>query len=235
MSKKKLKGKWALVTGSSRGIGQYIALGLANEGCNIIVHGRSADNCEETLELLKDYDVECFIAPGELLELDSVQQVIDTVFSKLKGIDILYNNAAVMSEANKIWDIPMTEWQRIIQVNLLSVVMLCNAFAPGMQERGFGRIINVSSGIKDQPDLAPYSVSKAAIDKFTRDLACELKDSNVLVNYLDPGWIKTDLGGQDAWFDLDTVLPGVLIPALLDEKGQTGHLFAAQDYKDMGY
>ena len=72
------------------------------------------------------------------------------------------------------------------------------ALIPAMVERGFGRIINLSSGIRDIPQLAPYSVSKAAVDKYTSDLAAELRGSNVLVNGLDPGWLKTDLGGPDA-------------------------------------
>lgn len=235
MGTRQLDGKWALVTGSSRGIGQYIALGLANEGCNIIVHGRNTENCTETMELLKDYEVECFTAPGELLNQADVQGIIDAVFNKIQGIDILYNNAAVMSRPGKIWEIAADEWQRVLQINLFSVIMLCNAFVPGMKKRGYGRIINLSSGIKEQPDLAPYSVSKAAIDKYTQDLAFEFKNDNVLINYLDPGWVKTDLGGPDAWFEMDTLLPGVLIPALLEDNGPTGRYYAAQDYKVISY
>ena len=100
-----------------------------------------------------------------------------------------------------------------------------------MKKRGFGRIINLTSGIQNQPDLSPYSVSKAAIDKYTRDIAFELKNDNVLVNYLDPGWLKTDLGGPNAWFTVETVLPGALVPALLEDKGPTCQFFYAQNFK----
>lgn len=93
------------------------------------------------------------------------------------------------------------------------------------------QIINLSSGIRDTSNLAPYSVSKAAVDKYTRDLAAELKDSNVLVNCLDPGWLKTDMGGPDAMYPVENVLPGALVPALLDDDGPTGQCFAAQDYR----
>jgi 3-oxoacyl-[acyl-carrier protein] reductase len=79
--------------------------------------------------------------------------------------------------------------------------------------------------------LVPYSVSKAAVDKFTCDLAAELRGTNVLVNYLDPGWLKTDLGGPNADNAVETVLPGALVPALLEDNGPTGQFFAAQDYK----
>lgn len=112
------------------------------------------------------------------------------------------------------------------------MIKLCNAFVPVMLKRGWGRIINLSSGIKDVPELAPYSVSKAAVDKYTRDLAAELKDTNVIINVLDPGWLKTDLGGPDAEFDVETVLPGALLPVFLDDSNPGGEIYRAQDYKD---
>jgi NAD(P)-dependent dehydrogenase (short-subunit alcohol dehydrogenase family) len=119
------------------------------------------------------------------------------------------------------------------QVNLFAMAQLCAAFGPGMRERGFGRIVNVTSGIKGQPNLAPYSASKAAVDKYTQDLAQEFAGSNVLVNHIDPGWIKTDLGGPDAWEEVSTVLPGMLVPVLLDDNGPSGRLYAAQDFKGL--
>src|SRR5690606_28173800 len=112
---------------------------------------------------------------------------------------ILYNNAAIINESTAMLEFTQTEWRRTFQINLFAMVQLCNAFAPAMRQRRWGRIINMTSGIAGQPNLAPYSASKAAVDKFTQDLACELKDDNVLVNHVDPGWIKTDLGGADAW------------------------------------
>src|SRR5512136_3080793 len=111
------------------------------------------------------------------------------------------------------------------------MIQLCNAFAPEMKRRGYGRIVNLTSGIRDVPQLAPYSVSKAAVDKYSRDLAAELQGTNVLVNLLDPGWLRTDMGGSQAEHDVETVLPGALVPALLEDHGPTGRLFAAQDYR----
>ncbi len=135
-----------------------------------------------------------------------------------------------MSQWQPMWQIPQLEWLRVFQINLFAMVQFCTAFAPGMKERGFGRIINLTSGIKDIPELTPYSVSKAAVDKYSRDLAYELRGTNVLVNILDPGWLKTDLGGTNADHDVETVLPGALVPALLADNGPTGQFYAAQDY-----
>lgn len=227
---KLLEHKWALITGSSRGIGQQIALGLAERKCNVIIHGRSLENTTKTLELLKNSGVKTAAVSGALDSAAGVEGIIRAVNELPVKLDILYNNAAIMSAWQPIWQIPQTEWMRVFQINLFAMVQLCSAFAPGMKERGFGRIINLTSGIKDVPELTPYSASKAAVDKYSRDLACELRGSNVLVNYLDPGWLKTDLGGPDADHAVETVLPGALVPALLDDNGPTGQFYAAQDY-----
>jgi 3-oxoacyl-[acyl-carrier protein] reductase len=83
-------------------------------------------------------------------------------------VDILYNNAAIQNPWNSIWEITIAEWLAAFQVNLFAMTSLCNAFGPGMIRRGIGRISNLTSGIQDTPSLAPYSVSKAAVDKYTR-------------------------------------------------------------------
>jgi NAD(P)-dependent dehydrogenase (short-subunit alcohol dehydrogenase family) len=226
-----LTNKWALITGSSRGIGQQIALGLAKRECNIIIHGRQKSSLTKTHSLLAKQNVQLHAVWGDLSNPSGVQAIINSVETGPGYVDILYNNAAVQNEFKPIWEITLEEWQHTFQVNLWSMVQLCNAFAPGMKERGFGRIINLTSGIQDVPNLAPYSVSKAAVDKYSRDLAAELKDSNVLVNTLDPGWLTTDMGGPNAMFGVETVLPGALVPALLEDHGPSGQFFAAQDFK----
>jgi len=147
--------------------------------------------------------------------------------------DILYNNAGIANKWENIFEIPLAEWEEVFRVNLFAMVQLCNTFAPIMRKRGYGRIINLTSAIKDTPHLSPYGVTKAAVDRYTQDLAVELKDSNVLVSCLEPGWLKTDLGGENALYDVGTVLPGALIPALLKDHGPNGRLYLAQDYSDI--
>ena len=230
---KLLENKWALVTGSSRGIGQQIAIGLAQRKCNVIVHGRTEAHAAQTLQLLKPYGVKTHLVSGDLGIPEELQAVIRRVKEGPGMVDILYNNAAIQSKWTPIWEFTEKDWLDIFKINLFSMVTLCNAFAPEMKQRGYGRIINLTSGIKDIPQLVPYSVSKAAVDKYTCDLAAELRDTNVLVNYLDPGWLRTDLGGPNAENAVSTVLPGALVPALLDDHGPTGRFYAAQDYKDL--
>lgn len=229
-----LENKWALVTGSSRGIGQQIALGLAQRKCNIIVHGRKPENLQKTLELLKEYPVQTYSIFGELSSAEEVNSIIEQTGKAPGAVDILYNNAAIQNPWKSIWEITRQEWLETFQINLFSVIELCNALAPEMKKRGYGRIINLTSGIKDVPNLAPYSVSKAAIDKYTQDLAAELQGTNVLVNTVDPGWLRTDLGGPNAMFSVETVVPGALVPALFEDNGPSGNFYAAQDFKYLG-
>jgi 3-oxoacyl-[acyl-carrier protein] reductase len=228
---KLLENKWALVTGSSRGIGQQIALGLAQRKCNVIVHGRAESHTVATLQRLKAYEIQSYAVTGDLESAKNVDAIIQRVKAGPGPVDILYNNAGFQNTWKPIWEISLDEWLQSFQVNLFAMIALCNAFAPEMKARGYGRIINLTSGIKDIPQLAPYSVSKAAVDKYSRDLAAELQGTNVLVNYLDPGWLKTDLGGPNAENMVETVLPGALVPALLEDNGPSGRFYAAQDYK----
>jgi 3-oxoacyl-[acyl-carrier protein] reductase len=227
-----LKNKNALITGSSRGIGQQIALGLAKLGCNVIIHGRTKENCSDTLKLLEEYPVKCYCVFGELSDENKVNQLINQVKNLKISIDILYNNAAVMTAYREnIWKHSWEEWMFTMKVNVFAAYSLCGAFIPSMVERGFGRVINLTSGIKDQPELAPYGASKWAVNKLTEDLAAKLENTGVRINTLDPGWLRTDLGGENAEHPVEAVMPGALAPALIDYNGPNGSFFSAINHK----
>lgn len=227
-----IAGKNALVTGSSRGVGQQIALGLAKLGCNIIVHGRTLEGCSKTRELLKKYEVRVYCVFGELSEESSVNQIIQQVRQLKISVDILYNNAATMQPSHSdIWAHSWDEWMDTYKVNVLAMYSLCGAFIPQMIENGFGRVINLTSRIKDKPELAPYGASKWAVDKLTDDIAVKLKNTGVRINILDPGWLRTDMGGENAEHAVEAVLPGALAPALIGDEGANGQFFSAIDHK----
>jgi len=227
-----LKGKNAFITGSSRGIGQQIAIGLAKQECNIIVHGRTEESCSETLSILKKYDVKIYCVFGELSDEIKVKQLIKNIHQLEINIDILYNNAAIMSPYQiAIWNHNWEDWNESFKVNVFALYSLCSAFIPKMIENGFGRVINTTSGIKDEPELAPYGASKWAVNKLTYDIAVKLKNTGVRINTLDPGWIRTDLGGKNADHPVEAVLPGALAPALIENNGPNGELFSAIDHK----
>jgi NAD(P)-dependent dehydrogenase (short-subunit alcohol dehydrogenase family) len=98
-----------------------------------------------------------------------------------------------------------------------------------MIDHGWGRVVQVTSGIQDQPELMAYAASKAALDKFARDMAPKLRGTGVFMNLLDPGWLRTDLGGPNAPGAVESVLPGALVPVLIEDEAQ-GALFRAQDH-----
>lgn len=223
-----IKGKYAFITGSSRGVGQQIALGLAAKGCHLILHGRTKDSCDATLKLLKDSKVKVFSVYGELSEEAGVNQVIEQVHQLNVTVSILYNNAAIMTAyRNDYWQHSWEDWMESMKVNVFAVYSLCSAFIPQMIEQNYGRVINLVSGIEKEPELAPYASSKWALIKLTEDLASKCEDTHVRVNMLDPGWLRTDLGGEFALNSVEDVLPGALLPALIENDGVNGTLFKA--------
>lgn len=227
-----LKGKNALITGSSRGVGQQLAQGLANLGCNIIVHGRRKESCSKTLELLEKYEVKTYCVYGELSEEKLVAELVKQVKALDIQVDILYNNAAGMTTYREdYWKHNWEDWTDTFKVNVFALYSLCAAFIPDMIANGFGRVINLTSGIKDQPELAPYGASKYAVDKITDDLASKLTDTGVRINTLDPGWLRTDMGGENAEHPVEAVLPGALAPALVENDGPNGQFFSAINHK----
>jgi 3-oxoacyl-[acyl-carrier protein] reductase len=227
---KRLQGKLALITGSARGIGQQTAVALAKEGCDIIVHGRTKENTEATIAMVKELGVKAYAVWGELSNQDEVENII-TAVKRIGNVDILYNNAAIMANFKPIWEVTREDWERMMQINFYSVVRLSTVFGYEMKERGYGRIINVTTGMNNEPSLSPYSVSKAAVDKFTKELAFELRGTGVLANLLDPGWLRTNLGGPYADHAVETVVPGAIVPALADDPEFTAQLVRAQDYR----
>jgi 3-oxoacyl-[acyl-carrier protein] reductase len=226
VKKADIRGKWALVTGASRGIGRQVCLGLSQYGCNIVLHSRDAAHTKSMAAELAGKGVQTLQVAAELSDQDQV----DAMLKGLPSIDILYNNAAIMTPFRNDWqNVPADDFRKSFEVNVISLIRLCHRLIPGMVQRKWGRIINVTSGIKDQPELIAYAISKAAVDKFVFDTVTRLKDTGVLMNLLDPGWLRTDLGGPKAPNSVESVLPGALVPVLIDD-GTTGKLFCAQDY-----
>jgi NAD(P)-dependent dehydrogenase (short-subunit alcohol dehydrogenase family) len=223
-----IKGKNALITGSSRGIGQQIAKGLAVLGCNVVIHGRTEESCSETRQLLKSYNIQCYCVYGDLSDETSLNALIQQVKNLNISIDILYNNAAIMSPYRKdYWTHSWEDWMLSMKVNVFSVYTLSGAFIPEMIENGFGRVVNLISGIKNEPELLPYGASKSALMKLTEEIASKLDGTGVRINALDPGWLRTDLGGEFADHPVEAVLPGALAPALIENNGANGVAFEA--------
>lgn len=223
--------KWALVTGASRGVGLRVAKALAEKGCKLILHSRKLEGTRDLLEQLTASGTEAHSVAAELSSASEVAHLIKEV-NKITDnhLDILYNNAAITTTYREIFKPTIEEYMDSFFVNAIIPAKLCDAFLPGMIERNWGRVVNVTSGIADQPQMMAYSCSKAALDRYVRDMVTTLAGSNVLMNLMDPGWLSTDLGGPNAPNHPDTVLPGALVPVLLKQEEGSGKLYNAQDY-----
>lgn len=232
MTSGKLSGRSALVTGSSRGIGRLVAGALAREGARVILHGRSEAACEATrAEIVAAGGTVVAALGADLADPAEVEALAGSVLA-LGGVDILYNNAAIMCPwREQVGQQALADWQATFQVNVFALVRLTARLVPGMRERGWGRVVNVTSGIDKTPQLAAYGASKWAVDKFTDDLAAELKGTGVIVSRMDPGWLRTDLGGPNADHAPETVLPGALVPVLLPDDAPGGLFFRAQELR----
>ncbi len=224
-----LEGRWALVTGASRGIGRQIARGLAEKGCHLVLHSRAAEHCAAVAEELRG-KVKLVVVGAELAREAEVDRLVRETLTATGGVDVLYNNAAVMTPFHADYaEVTTEEYRKSFEVNVIAPIRITHGLLPAMRARRFGRIVQVTSGIRDQPELMAYAASKAALDKFVRDTVIRLRGTGVTMNLLDPGWLRTDLGGPEAPGAVESVLPGALVPALVDADVQ-GQWFSAQDY-----
>lgn len=225
-----LKGKFALITGASRGIGFQVALALAKQGVNIIAHSRQRSHCDDVIQKCRELGVEAYSVQARLdnsVEVRHLQQEIDNSFNK---VDILVNCAGVAPQGlSDIWQQKEKDYQVAFSVNALAPILLCSHFIPKMITNGFGRVINVSSNIHHRPAEMAYACSKAALDKYVYDISPSLDDTGVLISIVDPGWLRTDMGGNEAPYPVESVLPGAIIGAVSDDY-DNGQWFVAQDY-----
>jgi NAD(P)-dependent dehydrogenase (short-subunit alcohol dehydrogenase family) len=181
-----LEGRVAIVTGAAQGIGRSIAEGLAAQGARIVV--ADLQGAEEAAQAFPD---------GVGLTVDvadetATQRMAADTLERCGQIDILVNNAGLYASlAMRPFDqIPLDEWRRVMDVNVASMFLTCKAVVPHMRERGGGRIVNISSGtpFRGVPFLLHYVTSKGAIVAFTRALAKELGNDEILVNCVAPGF-----------------------------------------------
>ncbi|MBQ9984226.1 MAG: SDR family oxidoreductase [Lachnospiraceae bacterium] len=228
-----VKGRWALITGASRGIGYQVTKFMASQGCNLVLHSRKAEHCQAVLEEVLSMGVEAYVVEAELSDMDAIDQMLQQIEDKGTQIDIVLNNAGLqIAYRNEYLETPMSDYDISFRINTMAPMKICYHFLPKMVERGFGRIVNTSSGINLDPQQAGYSASKAALDKVTRDLGSKYEGTDVMINLADPGWCRTDLGGAQAPNSPESALPGVIVGAFVDDK-KSGRWFAASDFHGM--
>ena len=228
-----VKGRWALITGASRGIGYLSAIFMAKQGCNLILHSRSLEHSAKVLEEVKALGVEAYAVEAELSDFTQVERMLAEIDAKGTVVDIVFNNAGLqIAYRNEYLDTPYTDYTESFKINTIAPMMICYHFIPQMVERGFGRILNTTSGISLDPQQAGYSASKAALDKVTIDLGSKYQGTDVMINLTDPGWCRTDLGGPNAPNAPESAIPGIVVGAFVDDK-KSGRFLGAPNFTGM--
>lgn len=198
MPDKQLTGRTAFVSGSGRNIGRAVAVELAARGCNLVLNGahdRAA--CEETARLVQSQGVEALIIMGDVADPATIEAIVSGALGRFGTVDIVINNAAIRPHKSFV-ETTDEDWNSVVDTGLTAAFKLSRAFLPGMIEKGWGRIINMTgmNSIRGYFEGAAISASKHALWGLTKALSVEFAPKGVTVNAISPGQILTD--GRDA-------------------------------------
>jgi len=189
-----LKGKKALVTGGSRGLGKAIALALAKEGVDVAITGRNKETLEQTVTEIKDLGVKATYSIFNVAQKDEVQKQINELIATFGSFDILINNAGIAAFGSFV-EMEENEWEEIVRTNLFGPYYVAKAVVPSMIELGKGDIVNVSStaGLKGNAVTSAYSASKAGLIGLSESIMFELRKKNIRVTTLTPSTIASEM------------------------------------------
>ena len=188
-----LAGKSAVITGIGRGVGRGIALGLAQRGCNVAINFfRNRESAEETAQMVRDLGVRAAVIKANIGVEEEVRRLVDQAAAELGGVDIFVGNAAsgILKPA---MEINAKAWDWTLNINARSILFGAQAAVPYMRQKGWGRIISVTSigSRRVFPEYSVVGVSKAAIEAVTRYLAIELAPEGIIANCISPGVVLT--------------------------------------------
>lgn len=220
-------GRVALVSGGNRGIGLEIVRRLAERDITTILGSRDEEQGRTAAEGLSGAVV---VRQLDVADEKSVDRLADFVEEEFGRLDILVNNAGISNDGGQRGtNADLDRVREALEVNLFGAWRLCEAFIPLMQRHGYGRIVNISSGLGALNDMGggspAYRVSKAGLNVLTRILASELRGSGILVNSVCPGWVRTDMGGSSASRSIEEGADTPVWAATLPENGPTGGFF----------
>jgi len=189
-----MSGKVALVTGSSRGIGKSIAQHLARAGARVVISSRKPEACEQVVHEMHQAGFEAMSVPCNVSHKDQLQNLVDSTLRAWGRIDALVCNAATNPVYGPLGDISDAAFDKIMGTNVRSTFWLCNMVLPQMAERGDGAVVVISSiaGLRGNPVIGTYGISKAAEAQLARNLAVEWGEHNIRVNAIAPGLVRTD-------------------------------------------
>ncbi len=209
--------KTALITGANKGIGLETARQLGRQGITVLLGARDAKKGEAAAEELRKEGIDAHSIELDVSKSESIRRAAETVERDFGRLDILVNNAGVMKreKGEKVSEQSMEAWRETFDTNVFGLIETTQAFLPLLRKSEAGRIVNLSSilgsialhakpgsPIYDSKSFSAYNVSKAAVNAYTVQLAYELKDTKIKVNAAHPGWVKTEMGGEEAMMEI---------------------------------
>jgi NAD(P)-dependent dehydrogenase (short-subunit alcohol dehydrogenase family) len=197
MSDKKLDGKAALITGSSKGLGKAMALALGSAGARVALVSRDGEKLNAVSRAVKDAGGDATVFQADVTDEEQVRRLERDVIAAFGNLHILINNAGI-NLRKPLVDFTLEEWHRVLNTNLTSVFLMCRSFISHMKGAGYGRIINMTSIMSwtSLPGRAAYSASKTALLGVTRALALELAPDGITVNGISPGPFATEMNAE---------------------------------------
>lgn len=219
-----------LVTGASRGIGLEVCRQLGAAGYTVVLTARDPEKATRAVDTLRQEGIMAHFQSLDVKDPASVRRAADFVDRELGRLDALVNNAAIAIDPRESLEtVNLDVMRRTLETNLLGALACCQAFLPLMKRQGYGRIVNVSSGRGSFSKLGPggpcYRISKIALNALTVILADEVKDRNILVNAMTPGWVRTRLGGLKAPRSISEGAETAVWLATLPDDGPHGRFF----------
>jgi NAD(P)-dependent dehydrogenase (short-subunit alcohol dehydrogenase family) len=223
----KARARVALVTGANRGLGLETCRQLLGHGLQVAMTARDERALQEAQRELGEHATAVRM---DVTDRASIQSASSAITRRFGAVDVLVNNAAVLLfDDSDVLSIPHDGFERTLETNLIGAIEVCRVFVPPMADRGHGRVVNVSSGagqLSRMSTYAPaYSISKTALNAFTRILAATYRDRGVLANAVDPGWVRTDMGGPAAPRSVQQGADTIVWLATLPDDGPTGGFF----------
>jgi len=220
----------ALVTGANRGMGLETCRALAQRGYQVILTSRDQQLGQQAAQPFVQQGLSVTSFALDVTNEGSIQHLQRVLEERFGGVDVLVNNAAIYPDKGRsVLEVEPETFRATMETNFYGPLLLCQAWVPGMITRGYGRVVNVSSRagqLSAMGDFAPaYSASKAALNALTRMVADAARGSNVLVNAVDPGWVRTRMGGPTASRSVEQGTDTIVWLATLPDGGPTGGFF----------